>query len=308
MNNTWTTARVRTCDKGNCEVEISYNSIGKTTDPCVLMVMGLNTQGLYWDAEFCEQIAAKGYRVIRFDNRSIGFSTKFDHMPVSPLWKGLLPAALRPAAPYSLLDMVDDAAALLDHLSIAAAHWVGVSMGGMICQVAGIHRPRRCLSLTLVMTTTGNVDPIFKPPLWVQVSFLGAPKSDSVADITNYRVDFSRRILHYGCDFDEASARIKTREAVERSRYIGLKYQLAAILTAPNREEDLTKLTMPVTVIHGRTDVLVPATNGLRLAALIPDAKFLLLDNMSHCLPAWHYERLTQEIDEVASRSRKAKY
>src|SRR5919106_5898261 len=134
-------------------IEIAYETIGDPSDPALLLVMGLGMQLIHWDRELCELLAARGFRVIRFDNRDSGRSTKID-APVPNLARAM--AGLRFDAPYLLDDMAADAFGLLDHLGIDAAHVAGVSMGGMIAQAMAIARPERVLSLTSIMSTTGE--------------------------------------------------------------------------------------------------------------------------------------------------------
>ena len=299
----WTTATVRTCTKGQRDVEISSHTMGLETDPCILLVMGLNTQGLMWDDELCKKIASKNFRVIRFDNRCTGLSTKFHHLPASPLWRKELPRFMQGKPAYTFDEMADDAVALLQYLKISAAHWVGQSMGGMISQVAAIRRPQFVLSLTLIMTTSGNQCSQLQTPFWVKLNFLKKAKSNSVDDVTEFKLSFGKRISWYGCEFDEELVRPRTRAAVERSQYNGTQRQLWAALSAPCRDEALGKLTIPCTVIHGIQDVMVPVSNGINLASVIPGSKLVMLDNMSHCLPTWHYARYVKEIEEVVQRS-----
>src|ERR1700679_2190678 len=144
-------------------LEICYQTFGEDTDPPLLLIMGLGAQMILWDDEFCTQLAAHGYRVIRFDNRDIGKSSKID-MPPPDLAIALFQR--RPgetlAAPYLLRDMAADAIGLLDFLRIGRAHVVGASMGGMIAQELAIHWPQRVRTLTSIMSTTG--DPALPPP------------------------------------------------------------------------------------------------------------------------------------------------
>ncbi len=134
-------------------VELAYEQIGDPAQPPLLLIMGLGMQMINWDLELCDELAARGFRVIRFDNRDSGLSTQVD-APVPNLVRGM--AGLRIDAPYLLADMADDAFALLDHLEIEAAHVMGASMGGMIAQTMAIRRPERVLSLTSIMSTTGE--------------------------------------------------------------------------------------------------------------------------------------------------------
>src|SRR5436305_4925039 len=135
-------------------IELEYDTFGDPADPALLLIMGLGSQLISWDPQFCGMLAARGFRVIRFDNRDIGLSTQFDHLP-RPDFFAIL-GGDRSTAPYVMADMAQDAAGLLDALGIERAHIVGASMGGMIAQELAIRHGERALSLCSIMSTTGN--------------------------------------------------------------------------------------------------------------------------------------------------------
>ena len=139
-------------------IQIEYERFGPEDRETVLLIMGLGGQLTLWPTELCEELVARGYHVVRFDNRDIGLSEKFDHagMPDMGALMGALLSGQKPEAPYSLDDMAADATGLLDALGIAKAHIVGASMGGMIAQLVAINHPEKVLSLTSIMSTTGN--------------------------------------------------------------------------------------------------------------------------------------------------------
>ncbi|HEY4376005.1 MAG TPA: alpha/beta fold hydrolase, partial [Acidimicrobiales bacterium] len=265
-------------------IELFYEVIGDEDGPPLLLIMGLGTQLLGWDDDLCAGFADRGFRVIRFDNRDIGLSTHLATPGLDVL--GLLFSAIGGAAveaPYLLADMAADAVGLLDALGIDAAHVVGASMGGMIAQTIAIEHPERVLSLTSIMSTTGEPDvggpdpeilPILMPP----------PPVDR-AEAIEQRVATSRAISSPD-HFDEDHARDYATRAYDRDTDpMGTPRQLLAIAASGSRAEGLAALHVPTLVIHGRQDRLVSFTGGERTAALVPGAQFLAIDDMAHDLP-----------------------
>jgi pimeloyl-ACP methyl ester carboxylesterase len=301
----WKSAVVRHCPKGNCDVEISYECIGNPLNPTVLLVMGLNGQGLVWDDSLCEMIAAAGFHVIRFDNRDVGKSTKFGHMPCPSIVRLILPRPFWGAAPYELSDMAADAAALLDHLGIEKAIWVGVSMGGMICQVAAIEFPHKVSAVASVMSSTMNPT-LPDPPLWVQLDFLKKPKSNAPEDLIDFRVAFAQRILYYQVpDVDVERIRRRTAIQVARSTYAaGVVRQLYAVRSSYCRDERLQGVRMPFTVIHGTLDLLVPPSHGYHTANMVPNSRLVIVPDMGHSLLPRHFRLLTDELIALQQKAR----
>lgn len=167
-------------------IEIVYDTFGDQTATAMLLVMGLGAQMIAWDEEFCEKLAAQGYWVIRYDNRDVGFSTRFDEVGIPDI-PGMIQAQMEGKtleAPYYLRDLADDAAGLLDALGIESAHVVGVSMGGMIVQEMAIRHPARLLTMTSIMSNTGN--PELPPPQPEAMAvLLQPPPPDRAAHIEN---------------------------------------------------------------------------------------------------------------------------
>ncbi|MGZ4695162.1 MAG: alpha/beta fold hydrolase, partial [Acidimicrobiales bacterium] len=219
-------------------IEIEYETFGEATDPPLLLVMGLGAQMVAWDTELCESLVDRGFFVIRFDNRDVGLSTKIDvgELDVmTEIMKAM--SGGETAAPYLLADMAGDAVGLLDHLGIDRAHIVGASMGGMIAQSIVIAHPERVLSLTSIMSTTGDPD-VGQPLPDVLPVLLDPAPSEREAYIV-HAVASSRAIgspLH----FDEARARDDITRAYDRAFHpAGTVRQLLSIITAPSRTEGL---------------------------------------------------------------------
>jgi pimeloyl-ACP methyl ester carboxylesterase len=212
-------------------IEITYETIGDPSDPALLLVMGLGTQLIHWDRELCELLAARGFRVIRFDNRDSGTSTQID-APVPNLVRGM--AGLRIDAPYLLEDMADDGFGLLDHLEIPAAHVVGASMGGMIAQEMAIRRPERVLSLTSIMSTTGERR-AGRPKLRVWSVLTRRAPEERDAYVEHF-VRVFRMIGSKGFAPDEDRVRELAGAAYERGHHpAGTGRQLAAIMASGDR-------------------------------------------------------------------------
>jgi pimeloyl-ACP methyl ester carboxylesterase len=222
-----------------------------------------------WDEELCERLVERGFFVIRYDNRDIGLSTKFDDGP-QPDLTALL-SGDGSSAPYLLADMADDAVGLLDALGIARAHIVGASMGGMIVQSIAIAHPERVLSVCSVMSTTGARD--VGQPTPEAMGALLVPPADSREQAIEQSVAGSRVISSTGYPFDEERVRERAGAAYDRSyNPAGMGRQLAAILASPDRTEALGHVELPTVVIHGDIDPLVTLSGGQATAAAIPGA------------------------------------
>jgi pimeloyl-ACP methyl ester carboxylesterase len=255
--------------------------------------MGLGSQMVLWDDEFCETLAGHGFRVIRFDNRDVGRSTILRGAPIPTRAQLLLRD--RRAASYSLEDMAGDAAGLLDQLGIDGAHVVGASMGGMIAQLLAIHYPHRVLSLVSIMSTTGSrrvgqTHPRLYPRLLRRPS---VNREGYIADfVETFRAIGSRR-------YPPETDRMRTCAARCYDRGhdpAGAARQLAAILAARDRTPLLRGLRVPATVIHGGADRLVMPSGGRATAEAIPDARLVILPGMGHDMPR---ELWPQIIDAI---------
>lgn len=288
-------------------IAIEYESFGDTAMPAVLLVMGLGTQMIAWPEPFCEMIAEKGFRVVRFDNRDVGFSQKFDHAPTPGATMGLLRDlfGLRPRKlAYTLEDMADDAIGVLDALGIDRAHVVGASMGGMIAQIASVRHADRVLSLTSMMSSSGDrrmqkarlrdLMPLLtrrRPPP-------DAPREEQI----DYLVRVWALIGSPGELLDEDRIRATVERSVERSIDVrGLARQSAAIAASGSRRALLQQIECPTLVLHGKNDILLPALAGFDTVMHVRGAIVEFIDDMGHDLPEPLWERLVQSITSHCS-------
>jgi pimeloyl-ACP methyl ester carboxylesterase len=265
-------------------IEIEYDTFGSPDDPALLLVMGFTAQLIAWDPAFCELLAEHGRYVIRYDNRDCGLSTHLDGQRVNPmeLMQAQLEGKPMPPSPYTLSDMANDAIGLLDALGIDRAHVVGASMGGMIVQTIAIEHPERCLSMTSIMSSTG--DPRAGKPTPEALAYLMAPppteRQANIDRAPGAAVFTSKRY------FDAEKAKERTAAAFDRAFYPeGATRQLAAIYASGDRSDALAKVTVPSLVLHGRDDNLITPSGGALTADAIPGASYLLLADMGHDLP-----------------------
>jgi pimeloyl-ACP methyl ester carboxylesterase len=271
------------------DLEICFETFGDPGDPAMLLVMGLGTQMLGWPDAFCELLAARGYHVIRYDNRDVGRSTHFrEHRP--PTVKQLLMRD-RTCAPYSLADMADDGIGVLDHLAIGGAHVVGVSMGGMIAQTMAARHPDRVLSLASLMSNTGHRWRGM-PGLRAYPIFLRKPVADKAAAIDSVIATF-KLIGSPDFPFDEEELRaIAERSYMRGYDPSGTGRQLAAIIAAGDRTAEVATITVPTLVVHGTRDVMVTPSGGKATARAIKGAQLVLIEGMGHDLPRDLWDRI----------------
>jgi pimeloyl-ACP methyl ester carboxylesterase len=269
-------------------LELEYDARGEGSP--VLLIMGLGCQMTFWDGELCDLIAARGHRVIRFDNRDIGLSSKLDHLGVPDLRRLMVPTYLRMkvGVPYTLEDMADDAIGLLDALDVPAAHVVGASMGGMIAQLMAIRNPDRVLSLTSVMSTTGRRRHLVLDPRVLRYLVAKVPPRREA--IIEHGVKTFRAISGSGFPFEEDRWRAKMAQNFDRCFHPpGFPRQFMAVLSARDRVPALRRLRVPTLVVHGSEDPLVFPRAGRETARAIPGAKLHIVRGMGHALPikAW---------------------
>jgi pimeloyl-ACP methyl ester carboxylesterase len=282
-------------------VELCYQTFGDPDDEPMLLVMGLATQMTFWDPELCAMLARRGFFVIRFDNRDVGRSSR-DRGLVT---RGMLVRAFvgaRVRAPYSLHDLGVDAFGLLDHLGIASAHLVGVSMGGMIVQTMTLEEPERVRSLTSIMSTTGKRTVGWQHPrLLPEMLRPVKPGREAYADSS---VAMWRMIGSPGYEHEDERIREAAREAYDRGlSAAGALRQMMAVLTQPNRSRGLRGVKAPTLVVHGMADRMVHVSGGRATADAIPGAELLLIDGMGHDLPPALYPTLVEAIARTAARS-----
>jgi pimeloyl-ACP methyl ester carboxylesterase len=281
-------------------IEIAYEEFGDRSDPTMLLIMGLGVQMLGWDEELCLMLAARGFRVVRFDNRDAGRSTRIDAGPRANVLAAVA-GDLRSAS-YKLEDMADDCAGLLDHLGVQAAHLVGASQGGMIAQTLAIRRPERVLSLTSIMSTTGNMR-VGQPHPEALPALLNRPPANREG-FEDFVVRAWRVIGSPGFDPNEDALRARARASYDRGIHPdGTARQLLAILASGDRTSSLAELDLPTLVIHGTDDPLIDVSGGEATAAAIPGAELVLIDGMGHDLPRELWPRFVDLIVANAARA-----
>ena len=261
----------------------------------------LGAQLTLWPMPFVEELVGRGYRVIRYDNRDIGLSTKFDlarrPRPMLMVLASRFGLPLRP--PYTLRDMANDAAGLLDTLGIDRAHIVGASMGGMIAQLFAIHHAGRTLSLTSIMSTTGNPK-LPQAERDAMRALVTRPEGDDTEALVAHGKMMARTIGSPGYPIDDAELDQRVRETLARSHYPdGFTRQMAAIIADGDRRARLKRITAPTVVIHGLDDPLVPVAGGRDTAANIPGARLVEVPGMGHSLPVPLASAIADVIESV---------
>ena len=280
-------------------ISLCYDEFGDPNDTPLLLIMGLATQMIAWHEDFCEGIAERGFRVVRFDNRDIGRSTHFDFSP--PSLKQMVTRRLRPEQ-YTLSDMAEDSAGLLRELEIAPAHIVGVSMGGMIGQTVAAEHPELVRSLTSIMSTTGNRWR-GQPSPSVYRYLLQRPPTDREGFVKR-ATDIFSVVGSTGFDGNMDHIQDYVGRSFDRGHDVnGGARQLGAIIASGDRTAQLASITAPTLVIHGTVDRLVRPSGGRATARAIPGAKLMMIEGMGHDLPRGAWPRL---IDAIASHAHAA--
>jgi pimeloyl-ACP methyl ester carboxylesterase len=283
-------------------IELEYDTFGAESGRPLLLIMGLGAQSLLWDEGFCEALAEGGHFVVRYDNRDVGLSSKLDHAGVPNVMALMLGGPGAAPVPYTLDDMADDAAGLLDALGLGAAHVCGASMGGMIAQALAIRHGARVRSLVSIMSSTGNPNlPQAKPEA---MAVLTAPPPADRAGALDAAVRTWRTIGSPGFPFDEAKIRARAGRMFDRSFHPdGVARQLAAIIAHGSRVEKLRDVKAPTLVIHGAADPLVPLAGGEDTARAIPGAELLVIEGMGHDLPEGAWPRIVGAISEHTAKA-----
>jgi pimeloyl-ACP methyl ester carboxylesterase len=267
-------------------LSMAYETFGEPKNPAILLVAGLYNQLVRWPVEFCQLLAEQGFYVIRFDNRDIGLTDKMDGVKAPGLFRLFLKTyfGIPVSAPYSLEDMAADTVGVLDALGIAKAHIVGMSMGGMISQlVTGLY-PERILSLTSIMSTSGERGKGV-PSLKVSAQMI-KPVTPERSALDN-AVDIWQMIGSPAYPLSDEQIRAVVKAEHKRSSNpAGYMRQIAAIRTAAGRKKLLQKIKVPVLVIHGVEDLLVPVNGGEDTAKHIAHAQLALFEGMGHTLPS----------------------
>jgi pimeloyl-ACP methyl ester carboxylesterase len=251
----------------NGDVEIYYEVFGAASDPTLLLVNGLGSQCINYAEEWCAKFAAEGFRVVRFDNRDVGLSSKLEGVR------------------YTLVDMAGDAVAVLDALAVDRAHVMGLSMGGMIVQRLAIDHADRLLSMTSVMSRTGEAGFGESSPEALAV-LMGPPAGSRQEYIDNHVAALGI----FGSKpewLDPDDARARAAAAYDRCFHPGgIARQMQAVMADGSRSEALRQVTVPALVLHGSRDTLIEPSGGRRTAELIPGARYVEIDGMGHDYPS----------------------
>ena len=280
----------------NGSTTIYYDTKGSSEDPAILLIMGFTEPMTSFRDGFCQLLVEAGNYVIRFDNRDVGLTSKTQTDPpdLQAIITAVMTGQTPPQIPYSLKDMAGDAFAVLDAVSVSSAHVVGVSMGGYIAQTMAITNPERVSSMTSIMSTTGapgvgiatpEVGANLKSPIGIET------KEDAVeCSLHNYR-------LFAGPLFDEEAHKNLAEANFERNwNPLVTVFQLAAMITGPDRTHDLESIEIPTLVIHGAKDTLVQVDGGKATAAAIKDSRIVIFDEMGHEMPEILWCDITTEI------------
>jgi len=280
-------------------IELEYETFGDPEASPLLLIAGLAAQMISWDEPFCELLAARGFYLIRFDNRDCGLSTRLEAAG-PPDIAAAFGGDAHPA--YQLDDMAADAAGLLDSLGIPAAHVVGASMGGFIAQLVALNDPDRVLSLTSIMSGPGGHDEIAPKPEGAAV--LVAPPPPTREERIELAMSIHRVLAGAGDQLDDASERARAERSVDRAYYpAGVGRQLVAILAAKSRLERLRHLRVPTLVIHGTDDILVPVENGRLVAGAVPGARLIEIEGMGHDVPRRAWPEVVDAIAGIAAQA-----
>jgi pimeloyl-ACP methyl ester carboxylesterase len=283
-------------------VDICFQTFGDRDGEPLLLVMGLGGPMTWWDPDFCQMLADRGFFVIRYDNRDTGRSSRvsgrINRRKIVASFAGM-----KAKTPYSMQDLADDGFALLDHLDLDAAHVVGISMGGMIAQTMALSQPKRVLSMTSIMSTTGRrtvgwQDPRLLPLL---IARRGSSRKEYVE--TSARLWRLIGSPHY----PDTTESIRERAGETWDRGIsraGVARQMGAILTQPDRSRSLRSLRVPTLVIHGTHDKMVHVSGGRATSQAVPGSELLLIPGMGHDVPRDLHETFVDAIRRVADRAR----
>jgi len=292
--------QIRTGTARSGDLDIYYEDIGEPTDPAVLLIMGLGSQLLLWRDEFCEKLVAQGLRVIRYDNRDVGLSSKTERRSSGG---AMIPNMVRfflgipGKADYRLEDMADDAAAILDHLEIDKAHIVGASMGGMIAQIFAARFTQRTRSLAVIFSS--NNRPFLPPPHpRALLAVLRGPSPNSPIEvIADYSVKVWRIIGSPQYPAPEQRLREEAIQGYQRCYYPwGTARHFSAIVASGSLVKYDRRITAPTVVLHGTADKLQRPYGGKVVARTIPGARLRLFDGMGHDLPEELWDDITGEL------------
>ncbi len=280
-------------------VRLYYETFGERSGDALLLVNGLGSQCINYDVAFCQRFVDHGFFVIRFDNRDVGLSSKLEEFTPR---LGDVATAVREGqevrVPYRLSDMADDCVAVLDALGVERAHVVGVSMGGMIVQQLAIDHADRLVSMTSIMSTTGDRD-VGKSTPEVTVLFNTPPGEDRETVIA--RAQALQRLYTSPTEFSVERVAQRVGDAFDRCFCPkGVARQLAAIIASGSRTQTLTSIDVPTLVIHGEADTLIDISGGVRTAQCIPGAQFISIPGMGHDLAPCFWGTIVDAVTGLA--------
>jgi pimeloyl-ACP methyl ester carboxylesterase len=270
-------------------LRLYYETHGPDDAEPILLIMGLGAQMSRWSPDLIGRLVAAGHRVIAYDNRDVGLSEKLDAAGAPNIHAVAL--ALRdgtkPDVAYTLEDMAADGAALLEALGVERAHIVGASMGGMIAQLVAADFPQKTLSLTSIMSTTGNPDlPRATPEALAR---LNTPAPDPTKDLEGFLASAVEGARVMGSKYPPDAAQVRAQALADYQRCyypVGFQRQYAGVLASPDRRAKLRTITAPTVVIHGEDDPLVPLAGGRDTADNIPGAELIVVPGVGHEMPA----------------------
>ncbi|HEY2706703.1 MAG TPA: alpha/beta hydrolase [Caulobacteraceae bacterium] len=288
-------------------LDLYYESHGPEDAEPILLIMGLGAQMSRWSTQMIDKLVAAGHRVIAYDNRDVGLSEKLDAAGTPDMHEVAIAMrdGKRPPVSYTLDHMAADAAGLLDELGVERAHIVGASMGGMIAQLVAADFPSKTLSLTSIMSTTGNQAlPRATPEALAR---LNTPAPDPTKDLDGFldSAVAGAKVMGGSYPVDEATVRAQSLSDFKRCYYpVGFQRQYAAVVASPDRRPKLKTITAPTVVIHGDADPLVPVDGGRDTAANIPGAELIVVPGVGHEMPAAVLDQFVDGILSAVSRSR----
>ncbi len=289
-------------------IELEYDVAGPADGEPLLLIMGLGAQMTRWPSGFVDKLAAQGLRVIRFDNRDIGLSAKLDAagLPDFSAIVAALAQGRKPPVAYDLSDMAADAVGLLDALAIPRAHIVGASLGGMVAQLVAADYPDRTLSLTSIMSTTGNRE--LPPATPEAMAVLNDRGPDPLQDFEGYLDHAVKGAFAVGSPgYPPVPAEVRERSRNDFNRAYspaGFMRQYAAALASPDRRPKLKGVVAPTVVIHGADDPLVPLAGGKDTAANVPGAELVTIPGMGHDIPAPLFDAIVEGVMRAVKRAK----
>jgi len=289
------------------DIELEYEDWGNINNPPMVLIMGLSAQMLLWPDGFCEQLVQQGYRVVRFDNRDIGLSTKIKSRgPHMKQWLLMARAqiGLRSEVPYTLHDMAKDTLGLMDHLGIQRAHIVGASMGGMIAQIIAGRFPERVSSLGIIFSSTNQ--PLLPPPAPSALLPLmkGPGKGATDEQRLAHSMKLTKGISSPGYPIPDSEREAFVRRLFQRSYYpAGVKRQMMAVLGTGNLRPYTKRISAPTVVIHGTDDLLVRPACGKAVASAVKGSTLELIPGMAHDLPKPLWPRLVKSLYQNSLRA-----